>query len=275
MKYSELLQAGLKQLQDGNIVDAEIDSRLLLEYVCGIDRGFLLAHGNESPAAEKENEYFELLKKRACHVPLQHITGEQDFMGLRFQVNDKVLVPRQDTECLVEEVMRYLHDGMDILDLCTGSGCILLSLLHYSNDCRGTGVDISAEALKVAKENCHELNLKAEFITGNLLDEVNGQYDIIVSNPPYIESDVIETLETEVKDHEPMLALDGHEDGLFFYRAICSQVMDYLQGGGMLFFEIGYNQAKAVSELMEKAGLTDIVVVKDLCGLDRVVYGRK
>jgi release factor glutamine methyltransferase len=172
----------------------------------------------------------------------------------------------------VEEVMKELHDGFSILDMCTGSGCILLSLLKYSNNCSGVGVDISENALAVAKENQKRLGLDASFVQSDLFEQITGKYDIIVSNPPYIESAVIDTLEREVREHEPMSALDGGADGLDFYRKITKEAKGYLSRGGKIFYEIGYNQAEDVSELLRRSGYIDIVVKKDLAGLDRVVY---
>ena len=196
-------------------------------------------------------------------------------MGLEFKVNENVLIPRQDTEILVEEALRELHDGMDILDLCTGSGCILISLLRYSNDCTGLGVDLSEGALAVAEENAEKLlsDRQIRFLKSDLFEGVNGVYDRIVSNPPYIPSNVIETLMPEVKEHEPLQALDGGGDGLYFYRKITEQCGNYLKPGGMLYFEIGYDQGEAVSGLLSKAGFREIRVVKDYGGLDRVVSG--
>ena len=188
-------------------------------------------------------------------------------------MNEHVLIPRFDTEILVEEVMKELHDGFSILDMCTGSGCILLSLLKYSNNCSGVGVDISENALAVAKENQKRLGLDASFVQSDLFEQITGKYDIIVSNPPYIRSDVIPTLMEEVRLHEPVLALDGTEDGLFFYRKIVKESTDYLNGGGWLFFEIGYDQGEAVKKLMEENGFKNVKVVKDYAGLDRVVLG--
>lgn len=170
--------------------------------------------------------------------------------------------------------MRNLHDGMHILDMCTGSGCILLSLLKYSNDCMGVGVDLSFKALSVAEENAGRLLLDAEFIQGDLFENVSGKYEIIVSNPPYIPSEVIPTLMEEVKDYDPLMALDGKEDGLYFYREIIRQAGEYLYPGGMLFFEIGCEQAADVSKYLKEAGFKEITVCQDLSGLDRVVSGR-
>lgn len=278
--YSGVYREGMERLAGAGIEEAALDARLLLEYVCGTDRNTLLAHG-EREVSEKEYErYATLIAERGRHTPLQHLTGEQEFMGLTFIVNEKVLVPRQDTEVLVEEVLRNLHDGMRILDMCTGSGCILLSLLQYSNDCTGTGVDVSAEALAVAWENYRRLQeqrpeMNAYFIESDLFAGIpkGEQYEIIVSNPPYIRTGVIETLMPEVREHEPLLALDGRGDGLYFYREITHQAGGYLSRGGMLFYEIGYDQAEEVCGIMKEEGFQEIEVVKDFAGLDRVVYG--
>ena len=278
MTYREVYQEGVKVLTEAAIAEAALDARLLLEYVCKTDRNTLLAHGDREVTGEEQAQYLETIARRAAHVPLQHITGEQEFMGLTFAVNSKVLVPRQDTEVLVEEVMRNLHDGMRILDMCTGSGCILLSLLQYSNDCTGVGVDLSPDALAVARGNYERIRqqkpeMEASFLESDLFTRVEGRYDIIVSNPPYIRSDVIPNLMPEVRDYEPMMALDGTEDGLFFYREITKKAKDYLNRGGMLYYEIGCDQAEEVCAIMETEGFREIEVVKDFAGLDRVVYG--
>lgn len=278
LTYGGVYKEGAARLGEAGIEEAELDARLLLEFVCGTDRNTLLAHGEREISTEEYGRYRELVGERAAHVPLQHLTGEQDFMGLTFQVNEDVLVPRQDTEVLVEEVMRHLHDGMRILDLCTGSGCILLSLLHYSNDCEGVGVDLSERALAVARENQERLRverpeMKARFLEGDLFAGLEERFDIIVSNPPYIKTGVIDTLMPEVREHEPVMALDGGADGLAFYRRIAGDAGAYLNGGGMLFFEIGCEQAEDVRSIMEAAGFRKVEVVKDFAGLDRVVYG--
>lgn len=281
MTYKEVYEMGRAALEQAGVEEAALDARLLLEFVCGTDRNALLAHGDEPVACEKKENYVNCITKRAEHMPLQHITGSQEFMGLSFQVNDKVLIPRQDTELLVEEAMIHLHDGMSILDICTGSGCILLSLLHYSNHCRGVGLDISGEALLVAQQNCRNLELEAEFLESDLFSAFEPdktgrkqeKFDIIVSNPPYIETEIIETLSAEVKDHEPGIALDGGKDGLDFYRKIAKEAGSYLNRGGMLFLEIGYNQGEAVTKLLEESGFLDVQLKKDYAGLDRIVFG--
>lgn len=273
MEYKKLYEWGLAKLQNVGIDEAALDARLLLEYVCDTDRNTLLVHGERPVSEEEQSRYEEYIEKRERHVPLQYITGEQEFMGLSFQVNENVLIPRQDTEILTEEALRELSDGMDVLDMCTGSGCILLSLLKYTNDCHGVGVDISEKALEVAEENNRRLGKDAVFLQSNLFEKVEGKFDVIVSNPPYIRSDVIPTLMEEVKTYEPMSALDGREDGLYFYREIVKQAGGYLNRGGKLFFEIGCEQAEDVSKLLTDAGYKEVQVVKDLAGLDRVVWG--
>lgn len=274
MTYRELYEKGTAKLAQAGVEEAALDARLLLEFVCRISRSDLLVHGDREPEAAQQEHYCRLIERRSERIPLQHLTGTQEFMGLDFMVNEHVLIPRQDTEILVEEVMRHLHDGFRILDMCTGSGCILLSLLHYSNDCAGIGADISEDALKVAQKNAESLQEQgAVFVQSDLFSNIEGKFEIIVSNPPYIRSDVIPTLMEEVRLHEPMAALDGFEDGLHFYREIIAQSRDYLCGGGQLFFEIGYDQKEAVMELMEEAGFKNVTAVRDFAGLDRVVYG--
>ena len=274
MQYAKLYQIGKEQLQKAGITDAELDARLLLEFICHTDRNALYAHGDQEIEDEKMQDFLQLIEKRAVHIPLQHLTGEQNFMGLDFLVNEHVLIPRQDTEILVEEIMRDLHDGIRILDMCTGSGCILLSLLHYSNDCSGVGVDVSEDALAVARQNADRLAEKqAVFKQSDLFEKVEGSFDLIVSNPPYIRSQEIAGLMPEVREHEPHLALDGKDDGLHFYREIIKGAMPHLKRGGQLFFEIGYDQGEAVQALLAANGYTEIAVVKDYAGLDRVVYG--
>jgi len=281
--YEMLYRWGREELTLAEVPDAALDARLLLEWCCGTDRNTLLAHGDREISQEEKNRYKAAVVRRQSRVSLQQITGAQEFMGLTFAVDENVLVPRQDTEILVEEVLRNLHDGMRILDLCTGSGCILLSLLYYSNDCTGIGTDLSPEALQTAERNAEmtvrtgtgERALCAAFLQSDLFRSLPGEekFDIIVSNPPYIRTSVIETLMPEVKNHEPRMALDGGEDGLSFYRQIAAQAGGYLYSGGMLFMEIGYDQGEEVSRLLEDAGFKQIEVFQDYGGNDRVVQG--
>ena len=282
MTYRELYEYGKSRLSEAGIAEAGLDARLLLEYVCHADRNELILYADRERNSMEEQFYRMVIEKRALRIPLQHITGEQEFMGLSFQVNEHVLIPRQDTEILVEEAMRHLGDGMRILDLCTGSGCILLSLLKYSNECEGVGIDISEEALKTARENAEELGLDAVFLAGDLFgplaDFVSERtpdrlFDMVVSNPPYIETAVIDTLMPEVRDHEPFCALDGGADGLQFYRRILAEAPAHMRRGAVLLFEIGCGQGEAVARLMQEAGFVQVEVLQDYAGLDRVVCG--
>ncbi len=280
MNYSEAYAHGTQILSAAGISEAALDSRLLLEYITGHDRQKLLTEPAEELSGREAAEYDRLLDQRASRIPLQLITGSCNFMGIDFTVSDKVLIPRQDSECLVEEAMRYTGDGADILDLCTGSGCLLLSLMHYKNNCRGTGTDISPDALSVARINQRMLEDTGglnggtvSFLEGDLYDalDAGSRFDVIISNPPYIRSADIETLMPEVRDHEPRLALDGGEDGLIFYRRIAKGAGEYLARYGRLFFEIGYDQAADVTRILQDAGYTDISVIKDYGGNDRVI----
>ena len=274
MTFRQALEKGILLLESEDIADAKIDAWLLLSYVTQLSRADFFLKQNETIDEIALYKYKDLLLKRASHTPLQHITGEQDFMGLTFWVNEHVLVPRQDTETLVEEALKVIPSGSHILDLCTGSGCVIISLAVLGVGLSGIGVDISEEALTVARENGHRLaGAKVVFEQGNLWQPVRGRFNAIVSNPPYIRTADIENLETEVKDYEPRLALDGTEDGLYFYREITGHAPEYLNDGGWLLVEIGYDQGQDVKDLFISAGFKDVQVIKDLAGNDRVVKG--
>lgn len=273
MNLQEAYKYGEKELQQEKIEDASLDAWYLLEYVTGINRAMYFLQMHAQLGDEQWKTYEHYIAQRKQHIPLQHITGVQEFMGLEFLVNEHVLIPRQDTEVLVEEVQKILRPGMHVLDMCTGSGCIILSLVTNGKDIQGTGVDLSQEALKVAQKNQEKLGADIRLIHSDLFENVDGTYDIIVSNPPYIRTDVIEELKEEVKFHDPYMALDGKEDGLYFYRQIVEKSPQFLNKGGKLYFEIGHDQGEAVKDLMTAQGFTDVVVKKDLAGLDRVVFG--
>lgn len=281
MTPGEILKKGEGYLTECGILDASIDAWYLLEYLlkqavgAHVNRAWFLLNRQEELPEKVWQEYEELIKKRGTHMPLQHITGEQEFMGIPFIVNDKVLIPRQDTEILVEEAMKKAKAGMRVLDLCTGSGCIIISLLKLMPGLTGMASDLSAEALKIAEENARRQGVTVDFRQGDLFEPVEGSFDLIVSNPPYIPTADIQGLMEEVRIYDPMMALDGREDGLYFYRRILQEGLKYLKPGGWLMVEIGSDQGKDVSELMERAGLSEISIVKDLAGLDRVVKGRK
>lgn len=272
MKLQDVLLHGEIELKNAGIAEAKLDAWYLFEKAFEIGRVAYYCSQQQEADEEAVLRYEEMLEKRKMHIPLQHITGSQEFMGLEFLVNEHVLIPRQDTECLVERVMKYA-EGKSVLDVCTGSGCIIISLSKLMKLKSATALDISAEALNVARENAKRLNAEVRFIESDLFSQIHEKYDIIVSNPPYIPTQVIEELMEEVKYHDPMLALDGKEDGLFFYRKIIEQSLQYLNPGGMLFFEIGHDQGIAVSELMRQQGFSDVCIEKDLAGLDRIVYG--
>lgn len=279
LELQKVYKEGELFLREADIEEATIDAWLLLEFVTGISRAKYLCDPNIEIDEKAALKYCELMGQRAKRIPLQHLTGEQEFMGYTFKVNEHVLIPRQDTEVLVEEAIKFLRPGKSVLDMCTGSGCILLSLLKmgsekfYMRNVKGTAVDISEEALKVAAFNAKELGMDVEFIQSDLFENVAGKYDILVSNPPYIRTSVIEGLQEEVRLHDPFIALDGKEDGLYFYRKIIENSVNYLNDKAMILFEIGHDQGEDVSNLLKDAGFSNVYVKKDLAGLDRVVVG--
>ncbi len=275
MTYREGLGIGEEILMRAEISEAKTDAWLLMEWAVGISKNDYFMHMHDEMDEEKSTEYFALIRKRAERIPLQYLTGQQYFFGHVFEVNPNVLIPRADTEILVEEVVRVLKPGMKVLDVCTGSGCILISIMLAGEDIYGVGCDISKQALLVAKENARKHEIAPEFLRSDMLDNVTGEFDIIVSNPPYIRTEEINHLMPEVRDFEPIIALDGREDGLYFYRKLISNSNSHLKENGRLFMEIGCDQANDVSLIMENESFTDIRVIKDLAGLDRVVTGVK
>ena len=275
MEYRALYKIGKESLEAAEIGEAALDARLLLEFVCGTDRNTLLVHPDRDVSAEEIQQYEKLIGERTKHIPLQHLTGVQEFMGLEFQVNEHVLIPRQDTETLVELVLsEHKEKNISLLDVCTGSGCILISILKNVKDTSGYGYDISKQAINVAKENAKLNDVSALFERSDLFEDVmESDMDVIVSNPPYIPSEVVTTLMPEVVDFEPHEALDGKEDGLYFYRKIIDRCKEFLKSQGYLLFEIGYDQGEAVSSMLRCAGFEEVRVIKDLARNDRVVMG--
>ena len=278
MTIRQAVNWGTQMLKDREIDNAEHDSFELLSAVNGMTRTFYLINGDSLLSEENFLMFEEYIEQRASHIPLQHILGKTWFYGYEYMVNRDVLIPRQDTEILVGEVIKVTRSGDYNLDMCTGSGCIGITLAKKFPECKVLGVDVSEKALNVAQSNKH--NLEAEnidFMRSDLFEELNHDitFNTIVSNPPYIPTKVIEGLQEEVRLHDPMLALDGMEDGLMFYRKITTQAGDFLKNDGYLCYEIGAEQAADVSDIMKQAGFKDITVVKDLAGLDRVVMGRK
>lgn len=286
--FHELLTQGIQLLMNAGIEEARLDAWLLLEYTADISRAWYYAHPESEVNEEIVSEYLSLCQKRAEHIPLQHLTHQACFMGYDFYVDERVLVPRQDTEVLAEEALHQLRNMRNprILDMCTGSGCLLLSLLMELPDAIGTGVDISEAALAVAERNRKNLELEkravlvqSDTFSGDYFQKNSGnislEYDMLISNPPYIPTEDIGKLMEEVRFHDPVLALDGREDGLYFYRRITEQAGKYLKPGGWLMYEIGCEQGTDVSAIMQGEGFTEVTVKKDLTGLDRVVIGKK
>lgn len=280
MNLREAWIHGKERLEESGVLEAELDAWYLLEYTAEVNRASYLANPTKSLTSEQWQKYNAAIDLRCKRIPLQHITGVQEFMGLEFQVNEHVLIPRQDTESLVEAVEEYVHTkengvetNLEVLDMCTGSGCIIISLVKRLGLRNAVAVDVSSAALKVAKTNASVHDVEVQFVQGDLFQNVVGKYDVIVSNPPYIPSGDILNLSEEVQKHDPLMALDGKEDGLFFYRRIIAEGSRYLKPNGRLFFEIGHNQGNEVSHLMKEYGFHDVIVRKDLPGLDRVVCG--
>lgn len=284
----ELLRKGTAILNEAGIEEARLDAWLLLEYTTGKNRAYYYAHPDEKAESDVERAYLELCAQRAGHRPLQHLTHSAWFMGHEFYVDHRVLIPRQDTEILAEEALRLLKglEEPEILDMCTGSGCLLLSILMEFPGGKGVGADISPEALEVAEENARRLAVekRASFVesdlfSGEYFQQNSGkkiqEYDMLISNPPYIPTDEIQKLMEEVRLHDPAAALDGKEDGLYFYRRITEKAAEYLKPGGWLLYETGWNQGPDVAEILKKAGFVHVEIRKDLAGLDRVVLGRK
>ncbi len=277
MKIYELIKYGTGRLQACNITEAETDAELLWLHVSKMDKMKLLLEKGQEAEKGLEQAYLSLIEKRTQRVPLQYITGIAGFMGMDFHTAKDVLIPCMDTETLVIKALELIEDCRTdfpkVLDMCCGSGCIGISVKKHSDKCHVTLADISDAAIALTKENAMALGAACDVIKSDLFENINDRYDFIISNPPYIESNVIESLMPEVKDHEPRLALDGSSDGLVFYRKIICDAAKYLKDDGYVLFEIGNNQAEDVQHLLVDAGYEDIHVIKDLCGNDRVVYG--
>lgn len=276
----QLLEIGVEKLKREDIDTYILDSQLLLGSIIKRDRVYLITNREEKINNKLKKDYLELLSKRAKKMPISYILGETEFMGLDLYVEEGVLIPRGDTEVLVEEVLKLIPENIEVkvCDLCCGSGAIGIALAHYRNNINIDLIDYYEipEKMTIKNLNRHNLNDRATFIKSNLLEEPikeKKKYDIIVSNPPYIKEEVIGTLMNDVKDYEPHTALSGGKDGLYFYKRIVEESKKVLNENGILSFEIGHDQAEEVNRLMTEAGFKDIRVIKDLAGLDRVVIG--
>lgn len=305
MEIKDFLRFAVESLKNVNIETPELEAGVILCHVLKCNRAYLHSHDDRVLNQEEVELLNSMINQRMDNVPLQYIIGETEFMGLSFIVSPDVLIPRQDTETLVEECIKIvsmlskntekdilmgsaesISIGMDqrkdlknvkVLDMCTGSGCIAISIAHYCPESTVMACDVSKDALKIAALNCERSKVqdRVELHCGNLFDAIDGgqQFDLIVSNPPYIESYVIPELQIEVRNYEPCLALDGGQDGLDFYREIIAKAPAYLTDGGYILFEIGYNQGESVKELMNEI-FCDVNVLKDISANDRVVVGR-
>ena len=269
-----LLTDGTKMLTQAGIDEAELDARYILEYITGLNSAQYFIHSEDIIEKNKAEEFFRLIERRSKRIPLSYVIGTRDFFGLTFKVDENVLIPEQETELLVEEVIKY-SEGKSVLDMCTGSGCIAISIALFGKPSKVAASDISEKALEVARENAKSLKAgEISFIQGDMFENVTDKFDIIVSNPPYIETGEIDELMPEVRDYIPRLALDGDIDGLKFYRIISKEAVKKLNKNGRIFYEIGYNQSRAVASILLENGFTDVKIMKDYSGLDRLVMAK-
>jgi protein-(glutamine-N5) methyltransferase, release factor-specific len=276
VEYSlkELLADGTKMLTQAGIDEAELDARYILEYITGLNSAQYFIHSEDIIEKNKAEEFFRLIERRSKRIPLSYVIGTRDFFGLTFKVDENVLIPEQETELLVEEVIKH-SEGKSVLDMCTGSGCIAISIALFGKPSKVAASDISEKALEVARENAKSLKAgEISFIQGDMFENVTDKFDIIVSNPPYIETGEIDELMPEVRDYIPRLALDGDIDGLKFYRIISKEAVKKLNKNGRIFYEIGYNQSRAVASILLENGFTDVKIMKDYSGLDRIVMAK-
>jgi protein-(glutamine-N5) methyltransferase, release factor-specific len=269
-----LLADGTKMLTQAGIDEAELDAGYILEYITGLNSAQYFIHSEDIIEKNKAEEFFRLIERRSKRIPLSYVIGTRDFFGLTFKVDENVLIPEQETELLVEEVIKH-SEGKSVLDMCTGSGCIAISIALFGKPSKVAASDISEKALEVARENAKSLKAgEISFIQGDMFENVTDKFDIIVSNPPYIETGEIDELMPEVRDYIPRLALDGDIDGLKFYRIISKEAVKKLNKNGRIFYEIGYNQSRAVAPILLENGFTDVKIMKDYSGLDRIVMAK-
>lgn len=274
MTIKQAITKGMIMLKSNNVESPKLKARLLLQYILDKPRQYIIVYDNKEIDKQQQWQYFVNIEKLTKGVPLQHITHRQEFMKMDFFVDENVLIPRPDTEILVEEVIKIAqkYNSPRILDLCTGSGAIAISLKKFVPNADITAVDISEKALEIAQRNAKKLETKINFLKSDLFDKLdNKKFDIIVSNPPYIRKDEIKKLSEEVQK-EPKIALDGGEDGLDFYRIITEQAINYLKTGSFLCFEIGYNQKNDVIKIIEdEQNYKNTYCKKDLYGNDRII----
>ncbi len=278
MKLRTAVEAGRDLLKNAGIEDAAFDARFIMEHALGIEHEqfFMASFQDLDPACFKP--FFEGIRQRCDHVPLQHIVGSICFMGLDIHTDGRALIPRQETELLAERAVKYSEeqpDRLTTLDLCTGSGCIAIALARLGNFASVTASELSDEALELAAENIRACDAEVELVKSDMFSSLDGRrFDVIVSNPPYIRRDEIAGLMEEVRAHDPLMALDGGADGLDYYRIIAAQAGEHLNENGLLLLEIGSEQGEDVKRLLEAEGFTDIEIHKDYAWLDRIVSAR-
>lgn len=275
MNIRNLLQFGIKELNNNNIEEASLKCKMLLAYILNVTKEYLLVHDNEEIVEEIVIDFKNKIEELKKGKPIQYITCNKEFMGLNFYVNENVLIPQADTEILVEEVLQILKQNVSksALDICTGSGAIAIPIAKMLENIDVVASDISDKALEIAKKNSESNNTKVEFVLSNMFENINGKFDVIVSNPPYIEENIIPTLPEEVQ-HEPYIALAGGEDGLKFYRIIAKEGKNFLNKNGYIALEIGYDQKEKVIKILENEGYKEIYSKKDFGGNDRIVIAR-
>lgn len=283
MEINELIKIGVDKIKGRQYSNSVLEATLLLGKLMNVDKVYILTHGRDTVPEEIVEKYMEAIKKRSQGYPIQYIIKEKEFMGLNFYVEEGVLIPRADTEIIVEYILEYIdkiypQEEIKVLDIGIGSGAIGLSIAYYKKNTFVYGVDISPEALKIASINRDRFKLEnVKLLESDLFDKINKEekFHIIVSNPPYIPTGDIDKLQEEVKNYEPRIALDGGKEGMAFYRRIIPESREYLEEEGLLIFEIGYDQGKQVEAIMEQEGFKAIKILKDLQGLDRAVLGIK
>lgn len=284
MVIGELINIGVNILGEMDYTNTKLEARIILAKLLNVDKSYIYAHEDMEINQAVKDEFIKIMEKRATGYPIQYILKEREFMGLDFHIDEGVLIPRPDTEVLVEFIIDYINDNykeenIKVLDLGIGSGAIALSIAHYCRESTVYATDISPKAIEIANINKDRLGLENVKISqGNLfqpIEDMKNSFKIIVSNPPYIQSDEINRLQSQVKDYEPLQALDGGEDGLRFYRNISKKAKEFLKEKGLLIYEIGHDQGNQVSHILFKEGYKDIEVLKDLQGKDRVVFGKR